>query len=352
MPTFAPLVRSSWAAPPAAPAFSWSPVSPRPAAETRFLSEGDAGTEETVREMVRLIEEGSRDPAVHELAHRIVHQARVRPFDFGGERRAVYEWMRRSIRFFRDIDGKETLKSARRTVELAGGDCDCQTVLACALLKAIGQRTRIVTISSHPRAPEIFSHVFAEVRDERGRWVPVDAARRQARFGRGPQHWYRRRHWDTEDGSFEDVSGLAYYLANSFPLPTAGRGPFLLQPGAQGQPAANGGLAYLGAAQARRLRRRLQLARLGQDDDSGFDVSQLETEIPSIEQGAAQIVAASRANPLNITASSLPGTTTSGGLTPAAQALLESSNPLASIPSWVWLLGGGALLLFAMRGRQ
>lgn len=360
MPTFAPPFVSPAAFPAAAP-LAWGPLSfappapgsGRPAAETRFLSEGDAGTEETVREMVRLIEEGSRDPVIHALAHRIVHQARVPPFDFAGERRAVYEWMRRSIRFFRDIDGKETLKAARRTVELAGGDCDCQSILVCALLKSIGQRTRIVTISSHPRAPEIFSHVFAEVRDERGRWVPVDAARRQARYGRGPQHWYRRRHWDTEDGSFEDVAGLNFYVTNSFPLPTTGRGRFLLQPGVPAaRPAAAGGLGALGAAGARRLRRRLQLARLGQDDGSGFDVSQLETEIPSIEQGTAQIISAARANPLNITASSLPLTASQANqLTPAAQALLSSSNPLASVPSWMWLLGGGVVLLFAMRGR-
>lgn len=35
---------------------------------------------------------------------------------------------------------------------------------------------------------------------------------------------------------------LSYYLPNTFAVPTAGRGPFLLEPGVTGRPAANGGL--------------------------------------------------------------------------------------------------------------
>ena len=341
MPAFAQPIAVSFTRP-----LALSPAG-RPRAETRHLSEGTPGTEETVREMVRLIEEGSRDPDINALAVWIVRQAGVPQFDFEGERRALYAWMKRSIRFFKDIDGKETLRGARRTVEQGGGDCDCQTILICALLKTIGHRTRIVTIGSHAQAPDLFSHVFAEVRDERGRWRAVDAARRQAAYGKGPQHWYRRRHWDTEDGSFEDVSGmLGFYIANPFPLPTTGRGPFLLQPGVPTgtRPAAAGGL---GAVNSRRLqKRRAQAARLGRlgQDDGSFDWSQLETELPAIEQGSAQIIAASRANPLNITASSL---------TPAAQAALSASeNPFASIPSYVWLLGAGAVVVaLAMKGR-
>lgn len=37
-------------------------------------------------------------------------------------------------------------------------------------------------------------------------------------------------------------SRLAFYSPNTFPLPTAGRGPFLLQPGMMGRPMANGGV--------------------------------------------------------------------------------------------------------------
>jgi hypothetical protein len=353
MPAFAQPIAFSYQRPTLAP-------STRPRAETRGLAEGDAGTEETVREMVRLIEEGARDPDINALAVGIVRGTRVRQFDFDGERRALYSWMRRAIRFFRDIDGKETLRAARRTVEQGAGDCDCQTILICALLKTIGHRTRIVTISSHPQAPDIFSHVFAEARDERGRWKPVDAARKQASYGRGPNHWYRRRHWDTEDGSFEELAPgadpmLSFYIPNTYPLPTTGRGRFLLQPGAHGRPSANGGLGslgHLGDAFSRRLQKRAtqaaRLGRLGQDT-----LDELVSDIPQITQGTAQIIAASRANPLNITASSLPITAGQANtLTPAAQALLDSEDPLASIPGYVWLLGIAGVGLVLWKGRQ
>lgn len=339
MPVFSPIALSltppAWSA--RSPLLS-SSSSPRPPAETRHLAEGDQGTEDTVREMVRLIEEGSRDPDINALAIAIVRRAGVRQFDFEGERRALYRWMRQSIRFFKDIDGKETLKSAKRTVELGGGDCDCQTILICALLKTIGHRTRIVTISSHAQAPKIFSHVFAEARNERGDWIPVDAARKNAGYARGPNHWYRRRHWDTEDGSFEDVRGLNFYVANSFPLPTTGRGPFLLQPGVPcNSPAASGGLP---PAVRKRMAKRAAMSGLAQDDSS-FDWSQLETELPSIEQGTAQIISASRASPYNITATSAPG----ASLTSAY------SSSLSEIPVWVWLIGGGVLIFAMTRNR-
>jgi hypothetical protein len=39
------------------------------------------------------------------------------------------------------------------------------------------------------------------------------------------------------------AGGLSYYLQNNFPLPTTGRGEFLLQNGSAGSPAQAGGLA-------------------------------------------------------------------------------------------------------------
>jgi len=39
-------------------------------------------------------------------------------------------------------------------------------------------------------------------------------------------------------------SRLSFYAPNTFALPTTGRGPFLLNPGASGRPAANGGLGF------------------------------------------------------------------------------------------------------------
>lgn len=312
---------------------------------SRPLDEGDPGTIETVRDMCQLIDEGSKDPEINRAAVWMVRQARVPQFDFEGERRAVYRWIRQNVRFIRDIDGKETLRAPRETLLVRAGDCDCQTILCCALLKSIGQRVRIITIATQPQAPDLFSHVYAEVRDEKGRWLPVDSARRQPKYGRGPANWFRRWAWDTDDASHEDLDAAPTSAAvDRRSRWFAGLNGL----GLGGSPEANG-LGAVRAMRRQRRRRQLQLHGLGQE---GFDWSQLESEIPQMEQGTAQIIAASRANPLNITATSTGSAVQ--GLTPAAQALLAQQgygSGLSSVPTWMWLLGAGAVVFFLARGR-
>ncbi|MGH7185709.1 MAG: transglutaminase-like domain-containing protein, partial [Pseudomonadota bacterium] len=132
-------------------------------------------------------------------------------FDFAAERRVVFDWVRRNIRFVRDIEGKETLRTAREILTVRAGDCDdINGILLPSLLGTIGHRCRLVTISSHPQAPEVFSHIYAEVYDH-GRWIPVDAARRDPRLGRAPAHFIRKRVWSLSSDDFRDVAGLGYY---------------------------------------------------------------------------------------------------------------------------------------------
>lgn len=329
------------------------PTAPPPASQLLPLAEGDVGTADTIRQMCRLIDEGARDPEVNRTALAIVHAYKVPQFDFEGERRAIFDWKRRCIRFFRDIEGKETLRSARETLAVRGGDCDCQTILTLALLKTIGQLVRIVTISTHPEAPDIFSHVFPEVRDERGRWLSVDTARKQPGYGKGPNHWYRRRIWDTDDGTFQDADApsAATAIANR---------PVFAGMGCPQRPAM--GLGYYGgnprnhmgaqfvtvrqaAAEARRagqIAKRLgRLRGLGQTDATLQDIV---TALPSIEVGTSDIIAASRANPINLTATTNPASTVAAANSTTALGSSSSMLPLL-------LLGGGVVLVLVMAKR-
>jgi len=321
-------------------------LAPRPSSFALPLAEGDAGTAETVREMCRLVNEGSKDPDVNRLAIAIVRQAGVPEFDFAGERRAIFRWFRRSIRFLRDIEGKETLRAARETLAIGMGDCDCQTIAQLALLKSIGQRTRIVTVATHPQAPEQFSHVFPEVRDERGRWIPVDTARKKSRFGLAPRSWFRRYAWDTETCeavNLDDPQAAAEFDEDSVGALAGLGAPLRWGLRGLGQQHHGARTTYRTAMRAARRGRFAGLrglGRLGQDDDTGFDWSQLETEIPSIITSTTGLVAASRANPTTLATSMLA---------PQAQTALINAEAgeasLASIPSWVWLAGAGVIVL-------
>lgn len=326
-----------------------TPPAPPLASQFLPLDEGDAGTVDTIRQMCRLIDEGARDPEVNRTALAIVHAYKVPQFNFEGERRAIFDWKRRCIRFFRDIEGKETLRSARETLAVRGGDCDCQTILTLALLKTIGQLVRIVTISTHPEAPDIFSHVFPEVRDERGRWISVDTARKKPGYGRGPSHWFRRRIWDTDDGTWQDAD-------QPVPQQLAERPAFAGL--ACNSPERLGYLGYYGAGgnmsnfvnvrQAALEARRASAIAKARMRGLGDDLTSVLTALPSIEVGTSDIVAAARANPINLAPTTNPASTVAA-LTPAAQQLLfgSSTSGLSTL-----LLIGGAVVVVAMLAKR
>ena len=336
------------------------------AAASRPIPEGDAGTAATIEAMRQLIDEGKKDPVVHELAANILRKARVRAFDWQGEVRAIYAAVKRNVRFTRDIRGKETLHAAREIIRLQIGDCDDFTILLCALLETVGVRTRIKTIAGDGRAPDTFTHVFPEALVD-GKWIAVDAARRHPALGRQPRNAWRTRVWDTQSSEYQDIEGLAgtsqivgpRRVARAWSPKNAAwtqglRGHFgrlghrmrlgaMVHPRGRrtpGAPAASYGAPH---GQGHYGRRALQALALGQDDGTDFDWSQLETELPSLitagTAGAASIIKAGQTpNAYSLLAS----------MTPAQQQAYlaaSSGNTLASIPASTWLLIGGGLLV-------
>lgn len=320
-------------------------------AQTFPLAEGDAGTSQTISAMRQLIEQGKKDPRIHELAARILTAARV-PAEYtpAGEiaaARAIYGWGLANIRYTPDVTGKETLHSAWDVARLRIGDCDDFTVLYCSLFETIGKQTRIVTISSHAEDPNQFSHVYPEVL-VRGGWIAMDAARKGAAFARGPEHWFRKRIWDSRSPEYADVAGLngyaqrhalgyqpamlpAAYRANVDPRFRRLRARAPMGPGNYGRPAV----------------RRMQLG-----DDSGFNISSIAPLITAGTTGAANIIAASRANPANpfflpttsLVAPGLPGTYPYGMIPPGSP-YASALSPFGAIsPTTLLLLGGGLLL--------
>lgn len=359
-------------------------------AQTSPLAGGDAGIAQTIHAMNRLIDQGKKDPRIHELGAKILREARVPPAfnphaDFLAIR-AVSHWIPRNIRYTRDVIGKETLHSAAEIVDLGIGDCDDFTILICSILETIGIRCRIVTISSHSLDPSQFTHVFPEAKAG-ARWIPVDFARKNAGFAKGPEHWARRREWSTTSDEFEDVAGLAGYGARigNMARPIEGYGG---RPAITARPMAGGDLnvvtAYDPAVTRKfrlgynpnalpnayttralpRFRRSKAIAPMGVGhygsralgnlaQDSGFDWSTLVPAITAGTTGAANIIAAERAAPQNL----YPTTAAIGqpaGLSPYASPYGVSpygvSPTIAGIPTGTLLLFGFALAaIYAFR---
>lgn len=91
--------------------------------------------------------------------------------DFRCEILRLYEWVDENIRFVRDINGVETIQTPARTLDLGVGDCDDHAILLSALLESIGHPTRFAALGF---APGHFSHVLAETKIGRDKWLSLE----------------------------------------------------------------------------------------------------------------------------------------------------------------------------------
>jgi hypothetical protein len=138
------------------------------------IPRGYAGTLATVEHVIALIRGGAKDFVVRQHAIAILRRRDVRPKDYLGEIKALFEWVQQHVRYTRDPFRVEVLHSARRMIELRAGDCDDMSIVLGAMLEAIGHAVRIVLTGADGLAPDVFTHIYIEVL-YRGRWVPLDA---------------------------------------------------------------------------------------------------------------------------------------------------------------------------------
>jgi len=134
---------------------------------------GDRGTLATARIIGRMVYEGAKDFLVRQRAIEIFRIAGVASKDRFGEIRALFEWVRRNIRYTRDIFQVETLHTARRMLELRAGDCDDMTILLGAMLVATGHPVRLVLAGFRRNRPHSYSHIYLEVRLG-SEWIALD----------------------------------------------------------------------------------------------------------------------------------------------------------------------------------
>lgn len=213
--------------------------------KTFMLQDGDEGTQQTIHLIQQLVQRGITDPRVRRAATDILIAQGV-PSDGGlQEIAAIFNWAIQNLYFRNDMVDREMLQPPDQMLQTRSGDCDDFVILLASLLGSVGYATRAVTIKSNPEDPAAFSHIYLEVLFN-GQWIPLDAARENPAIGKEPDFFYAAARWPLTESTGQ-------YL-NYFPRP-----------------------------------RRNYLRGLG--DSSTIDT--LLQSIPSMEQGAASIVAAS-----------------------------------------------------------
>lgn len=154
----------------------------------RRVPKGHAGTRRTAAMIGDLVRSGAKDFCVRQAAIRIFREYGIPPKDRYGEIFAIFDWVRRNVRYTRDIYRVETLHTARRMLSLRAGDCDDMTILIGALLMSTGHPVRLAIVGFQPNKPHNYSHIYPEVQLRR-RWIPLDATIRRPMGSAPPSLW-------------------------------------------------------------------------------------------------------------------------------------------------------------------
>jgi transglutaminase-like putative cysteine protease len=151
---------------------------------------GRRGTMLTSRLIARLIREGAKDFIVRQKAIQIFRACRVPAKDRWGEVCALFDWVRRNVRYTRDIFRVELLHTPRRMLELRAGDCDDMTILLGAMLIATGHPVRLALTGFRRNKPHVYSHIYPEV-SIGGKWIALDATMERPIGWAPPALWKR-----------------------------------------------------------------------------------------------------------------------------------------------------------------
>jgi hypothetical protein len=132
---------------------------------------GIEGTRYTLGLMRDLARQGALDTMIRQQA--VSQTMNVKPKDWNGEVAALFNFVQNKIRYVRDIDGVETLHTARRVLQNAAGDCDDKSILLAAMLKSLSHGARFHAVGF--RDGNSCQHVFVEAQPgKRGPWIALD----------------------------------------------------------------------------------------------------------------------------------------------------------------------------------
>lgn len=124
------------------------------------------------------IDSGKRDPVIRQLLSEILKD--VTEKDYEGELQAIFDWVRKNIRYTRDPHNLELFQKPSRIIELGLADCDDLSIIIGAMVQSIGYPLRLRVIGVQSADPE---HIYplvgvppSENNLESIQWVAMDAS--------------------------------------------------------------------------------------------------------------------------------------------------------------------------------
>ena len=154
---------------------------------------GVAGTRFTISKMFDLVAKGRANPVVIQTATIITRN--IPHKDYFGEAAAIFDYVKKDIRYTRDPRGVELLMAPEITLKRGAGDCDDLALVIASLAEAVGMQSGFETVRANAQAPDEFTHVYAIIRTDRG-WRAADPTVAGSWFGWRPNAGvYGRKIW-------------------------------------------------------------------------------------------------------------------------------------------------------------
>lgn len=137
---------------------------------------------ERMKYLQDLVQQGKRDPVVYEFARRAVNAKCggawcVPEKNNAREITALFNHIRKNVRYTSDISGVDSYQKPRHTIKLRTADCDDYSTLICAAAAVLGLPARFKVIKT--KGSRDWNHIYAQVGLPRRRptqWISLDGS--------------------------------------------------------------------------------------------------------------------------------------------------------------------------------
>lgn len=156
--------------------------------------------DERVKHVMAQIIKGRRDPRIRAIAVQIVSKKCgdswcIKERDYQGELRAIFNYVRKNVRYVKDPIDRDTFQHPRRTLEWGGEDCDGSSIVTGALCGAIGypMKCRIIQTIYGQDYDHIYMMAGLPPTAPKPKWwVPLDASVDRPAFWEPPKNLVKR----------------------------------------------------------------------------------------------------------------------------------------------------------------
>lgn len=140
------------------------------------------GIEDRIKHIQGRISKGKVNPKVYEFTRKATSAKCgdkwcVEEKDNLGEAKAVFNAIRKNVRYTSDILGIDTYQHPKHTISLGSGDCDDYSSLICSTMLSLGIPCRLKVIRT--KDANEWNHIYAQAGFPRAnptRWITMDAS--------------------------------------------------------------------------------------------------------------------------------------------------------------------------------